>query len=224
MSFIIAIDGPAGSGKTTTAKIAAERLKVVYLDTGAMYRAVALYVLSKFGDTQDEELIKSVLSEIHIDFRNDEAERKILLNGVDVSDKIRNEKISSMASKISALKSVRDFLLAEQRNVAKDRSIVAEGRDIGTVVFPNAQLKFFMECTVEERARRRMLEYRSKGIEISEEEIKQQIMERDERDRNRAHAPLRMAENAILIDTTNLSKEDQIQLVVQKAEKLASCL
>jgi len=224
MSFIIAIDGPAGSGKTTTAKRVAEILKVIYLDTGAMYRAVGLYVLSKLGDTLDEERIAPILPEIKINFENVGGERRIFLNGRDVSEDIRNEKMSQMASKVSTLKSVRDFLVEEQRRISKNTSLVAEGRDIGTVVFPNAQLKFYMDCSIEERAKRRFLEYTEKHMDADFEDIRRQISERDERDKSRAHAPLKMADDAVLIDTTRLSKEEQIQFVVSKAKKLADCV
>ncbi|HAV91726.1 TPA: (d)CMP kinase [candidate division WOR-3 bacterium] len=224
MSFIIAIDGPAGSGKTTTAKRVAEILKVIYLDTGAMYRAVGLYVLSKIGETLDEDKIKPLLNEIEIRFENVSGERRILLNGRDISDEIRNETISQMASKVSTLKSVRDFLVDEQRRISKNTSLVAEGRDIGTVVFPHAQLKFYMDCTIDERAKRRSLEYSEKKIQTDISDIKRQIAERDERDKSRAHAPLKMADDAILIDTTSMSKEEQIQFVVAKAQKLKDCI
>ncbi|MGE3063497.1 MAG: (d)CMP kinase, partial [bacterium] len=224
MSFIIAIDGPAGSGKTTTAKRVAQILKVIYLDTGAMYRAVGLFVLSKLGDTLDEEKIKPILAEIKINFENIDGERRIFLNGKDVSDEIRNEKMSQMASKVSTLKSVRDFLVEEQRRISKNTSLVAEGRDIGTVVFPNAQLKFYMDCTIEERAKRRFLEYSERNVEANLEDIKRQIEERDERDKSRTHAPLKMASDAILIDTTRLSKEEQIKFVVSKAQELKDCV
>ena len=224
MSFIIAIDGPAGSGKTTTAKRVAEILNVIYLDTGAMYRAVAYYVLLKIGDTLDEEKIKALLCEIEIKFENRMNERRILLNKEDISDKIRNEKISQMASRVSTLKSVRDFLVEEQRRISKGTSLVAEGRDIGTVVFPNAQLKFYMDCSIEERAKRRSLEYSEKNVDSDLEDIKRQIAVRDERDKTRAHAPLKMAEDAILIDTTRLSKEEQIKFVVSQAQKIKDCV
>jgi len=224
MHLIIAIDGPAGSGKTTTAKESAKRLGIIYLDTGAMYRATALYVLSKSVDIEDEESIKQILSEIDIYFKNEDGERRIILNGKDVSQNIRNEEISQAASKISTLKSVRDFLVSQQRKIGENDSIVAEGRDIGTVVFPKAVLKFFMQCSVEQRAKRRTDEYAEKNIEISYEEIKKQIEERDLRDSSRAHAPLKMAEDAILIDTTNMSKEEQIQFVVRKAKETQAIL
>lgn len=224
MHLIIAIDGPAGSGKTTTAKESAKRLGIVYLDTGAMYRAAAYYVLSKKTDIENEDEVKKLLPDIEISFINSHSERRILLNGEDVSELIRNEEISQAASKLSTLKSVRDFLVSQQRRIGETNDLVAEGRDIGTVVFPNAQLKFFMQCSVDERAKRRAKEYADRNIRISHEDIKKQIEERDLRDSSRAHAPLKMADDAILIDTTNMSKEEQIQLVVRKAKETQGIL
>lgn len=224
MHLIIAIDGPAGSGKTTTAKESAKRLGIVYLDTGAMYRAAAYYVLSKKTDVENEEEVKRLLPEIEISFENRGSERRILLNGNDVSELIRTEEISQAASKMSTLKSVRDFLVSQQRKIGESSDLVAEGRDIGTVVFPNATLKFFMQCSVDERARRRAKEYEDKNIKVSYEDIRNQIEERDLRDSSRAHAPLKMAEDAVLIDTTNMSKEEQIQLVVRKAKETQGIL
>jgi len=224
MTFIIAIDGPAGSGKTTTAKRVAEILNIIYLDTGAMYRAVAYFVLLRLGETLEEERIKNLLRNIEIKFKNISNERRIYLNGQDISNEIRNEKISQMASKVSSLKSVRDFLVDEQRRISKGTSLVAEGRDIGTVVFPDAQLKFYMDCSIDERAKRRSLEYLEMKIQADISDIKRQIAERDKRDKERAHAPLKMAKDAILIDTTSLSKEEQINFVIAKAQKIKDCI
>lgn len=219
MNFIIAIDGPAASGKTTTAKSVAKKLNITYLDTGAMYRAFAYYVLSKNIDPQDEIAINKIVDNVKIDLENKSGELKVLLNGEDVSDKIRNEKISQSASKVSTFPKVRERLVKLQREMGEKYSLVAEGRDIGTVVFPDADLKFFFDCSVEERAKRRFKEYIEKGIDIDFEKLKQEIIDRDNRDRNRENAPLRIAEDAILIDTTNLSKEEQIDIVIQEAKR-----
>ncbi len=220
MKFIIAIDGPAASGKTTTAKNVAKKLKILYLDTGAMYRAFAYFVLSNNINLEDEKKIDGMIKQVRIDFKNINGEIRIFLNGEDVSDKIRNEKISQAASKISTLPVVRDHLVKLQRELGKKYSLVAEGRDIGTVVFPKADLKFFFECSVDERAKRRYKEYLEKNITgIDLESLKKEIIERDDRDRNRLIAPLRMADDAILIDTTNLTKEEQIDLVIKEAKK-----
>jgi len=219
MNFIIAIDGPAGSGKTTTAKNVAQRMNIIYLDTGAMYRAVAYYIINKGIDILDEDAISKELKNINIELKNIDNEMLIFLNGEDISTKIRNEKISQGASKISTLKSVRDFLVDKQREIGNNNSIVAEGRDMGTVVFPNADLKIFMDCSIEKRAIRRYNEYKEKNINLSLETIKKEIKERDHRDKTRKYAPLKMADDAILLDTTSMSKEEEITFVIEQAKQ-----
>lgn len=215
MGFVIAIDGPAGSGKTTTAKISARQLGMIYLDTGAMYRAVALYMIEKGINIDNEEAVKNELNNIKLTF---DKKRNIFLNDRNVSGLIRNEEISQGASKVSVHPSVRSFLVDMQRKIGHMNDIVAEGRDMGTVVFPDAPLKFFIKCSIDERARRRYNDYLENGNDITLDELKQEIEKRDERDSTRKYAPLRMADDAILIDTTNLSKEEQIDIVVKKAE------
>lgn len=219
MNFVIAIDGPAASGKTTTAKEVAKKLNITYLDTGAMYRAFAYYVLSNSIDIEDEDSINGVVEKVKIELENVDGQIRVLLNKEDVSDRIRNEMISQAASKVSTYPKVREHLVKLQREVGEKYPLVAEGRDIGTVVFPKADLKFFFDCSVEERAKRRYREYLEKGMDIDIEKLKKEIIERDNRDRRRENAPLRMAEDAILIDTTNLSKEEQIDIVIQEAKK-----
>lgn len=218
MNLVITIDGPAGSGKTTTAKAVAKALDIMYLDTGAMYRAVALYMIRNGIDTLNEEEVTKRLGELNIDFVYRNGKGIIMLNGEDVSSAIRNEDVSQGASKVSTLKPVRDFLAAQQRKIGEKHDVVAEGRDMGTVVFPDSRYKFFMECSVEQRAKRRFEEYREKGQEADYENILEEIKIRDNRDRTREHAPLRMADDAILIDTTRMSKEEQIAFVVSTVE------
>ncbi len=218
MNLVITIDGPAGSGKTTTAKAVAKALNIMYLDTGAMYRAVALYMLRHNIDTLDEKIVKMNLKNVSIDFIYKQGNGSIILNNEDVSNEIRNETISQAASKVSTLKDVRDFLAAQQRQIGMKHDVVAEGRDMGTVVFPDAPYKFFMECSVEGRAKRRADEYLAKGEEADYNKILEEIKIRDNRDRTREHAPLRMAEDAILIDTTRMSKEEQITFVISTVE------
>lgn len=218
MNLVITIDGPAGSGKTTTAKAVAKALNIMYLDTGAMYRAVALYMLRHNIDTLDGKAVGMNLENVSIDFIYKDGNGSIMLNNEDVSGEIRNETVSQAASKVSTLKDVRDFLAAQQRQVGMKRDVVAEGRDMGTVVFPDAPYKFFMECSIEGRAKRRADEYLAKGEKADYNKILEEIKIRDNRDRNREHAPLRMAEDAILIDTTRMSKEEQITFVISTVE------
>ncbi len=215
MTFIITIDGPAGSGKSTTAKGSAEKLGMIYLDTGAMYRVTALYMIKMNVDIMDGNTIRKYLKNINITF---DKKRNIFLNNKNVSEEIRNEEISQAASKISTLKCVRDFLVSLQRDIGSKCDIIAEGRDMGTVVFPDAALKFYIECSIDERAKRRYNEYLQNRIDVDIDDIKDEIEIRDNRDKTRKYAPLRMAENAILIDTTKLSKEDQINFVTKKAK------
>ncbi len=216
MNFIVTIDGPAGAGKTFTAKESARVLGMLYLDTGAMYRSVALYMLNNHIDIMSEDVIPA-LNEIKISFDND---RNIFLNNMNVSDEIRTEKVSQGASRVSTIKEVRSFLVKQQREIGNISDIVAEGRDMGTIVFPNAQVKFFLECSIDERTRRRYNDYLKKGIDIDYDKLKAEIISRDQRDTTRQYAPLRKADDAILIDTTKLSKEDQISFVIEKAEAI----
>ncbi|MCX7879548.1 MAG: (d)CMP kinase [Ignavibacteria bacterium] len=214
--IVIAIDGPAGSGKSTTAKLLAQRLNYTYIDTGAMYRAITLYWLRK-GLPLSEELIEQMLQEIKIDLIQTTDGLQILLNDENVTEEIRKRKVSDWVSPISAIPSVREFLVAQQRKMGVNGGIVMDGRDIGTVVFPHAELKIFLNASVNERTNRRFKEYLSKGMDITKEEVKNQILERDRIDSSRSHSPLRKAEDAIEIDTTNLTIAQQVELVYNLA-------
>lgn len=217
--IVITIDGTAGSGKSTTAREVARRLGYIYLDTGAMYRAVTLKVLREKVEPDDKvglaELVKD--TEICIDREN-----RVWLDGEEVTLEIRAPEVDRLVSFISAIPVVRQRLVAIQREIGKDGGLVCEGRDIGTVVFPDAQLKIYMDAGLSERARRRREELSGKKIRISEEEVMQDISSRDEIDSTRSHSPLRIPEGAIFIDTTHLSKEEEIERVLQEVRELRS--
>ena len=213
--MIIAIDGPAGAGKSTISKEIAKRLGFTYLDTGAMYRACGLYVVSMGEDPSDEKKVRYLLANIKIEFQDS----RIFLNGEDVSLKIRTPEIDEAASKISRLKSVREKLTELQRQIAKDKDIVAEGRDMGTVVFPDAEVKIFLDASPEERARRRKRQLEESGQIISFEIILHQIKKRDKADSTRALAPLTAAPDAVIIDTTEMKPESVIERIIDEVDK-----
>ncbi|MBQ7951446.1 MAG: (d)CMP kinase [Clostridia bacterium] len=214
--YIVAIDGPAGAGKSTLAKRLAKALNIAYNDTGAMYRACALYAIeSGISPKVDSEELRKLLKTAEIDFRTVSEEQKIFLNGADVSLKIREPHISTGASDISAIPYVRDLLVTMQRNMATGKSVLMDGRDIGTNVFPNADVKIYLTAAVEERAKRRFEELREKGDSSTYETVLAEMISRDENDKNRAYAPLKQAEDAELIDTTNLNLEESFDALYQ---------
>ncbi len=210
MQDIITIDGPAGSGKSTVAKILAKRLGYTYLDTGAMYRAVALLVKEKGISLDDRSALKKICESIDIRFIQDEDEQKILLEDRDISKDIRTSEIDLLSSAVSAIKEVRDAMTALQRKIAQKGRIVAEGRDMGTVVFPNARIKFFLTASFETRAMRRYTERKDKGEDVSLEKIKEELAKRDAQDQSRSLAPLKPAKDAIIIDTTDMNIEEVV--------------
>ena len=207
--FHIAIDGPAGSGKTTVSKRLAEYLGFDYLDTGAMYRAIALFLHERNIHGSDEKEIDRVLSSVEMEFQNG----KLFLNGKEVGPEIRTAEAGVLASKYAKIPVVRKHLTRLQREIADSRRMVVEGRDIGTVVLPDAELKIFLTASVEERARRRWNELREKGEDISYEEVLKQLKERDERDSRRSIAPLKPAEDAVVIDTTDMSVDEVVRKI-----------
>ena len=204
MKQVIAIDGPSGSGKTTLAKLIAKELGFNYLDTGALYRAVALALSSNGIKPEDsDDKLRDIISKNHITFSNG----RVFLNGRDVSEDIRSAEIDHYSSVFSARKIVRDFLLHAQRDAALNSDLVVEGRDTTTVVFPDAKKKIFLDASVEERAKRRYLQFRGKGIDISIDESRRNIIDRDKRDSSRDIAPLKIAPGALLVDSSDLSVE-----------------
>ncbi len=213
--FSVAIDGPAGAGKSTVARRAAEALGICYVDTGAIYRTVALAVVQSGVDCADESQVEALLSRIHIRLRwTDDGVQHMFLNDEDVSSLIRAPEVSQLASRVSALPSVRRFLLETQREVARTNSVIMDGRDIGTVVLPQADVKIYLSASAETRAKRRWLELREKGLAEPYEDVLREMLERDERDMNRKIAPLRRAEDAVLLDTSALSPEESIAAIL----------
>ena len=204
----VAIDGPAGAGKSTVAKAVAKALDYIYVDTGAMYRAIGVFFLINSVDIEDEEACKAVLDRINVTIRYQNGIQEVLLNGVNVSPIIRTEDVSHAASLTSTYASVRKKLLSLQQQLAEENDVVMDGRDIGTVVLPNAEAKIYLTASVEVRALRRFKEYEEKGLKPDLEELKAEIRERDERDMNREHAPLRQAEDAVLVDSSDLTIEE----------------
>lgn len=211
----VAIDGPAGAGKSTIARTAAKALGFVYADTGALYRAVGLYVLRQGKNTNDPEAVASLLPEILLELKFQNGVQHIFLNGEDVSEAIRTPKASMAASAVSALPAVRQFLFDLQRDIAKNSDCVMDGRDIGTVVLPQAQVKIFLTAAPEARAMRRYKELQAKGAKDSFEEVLADLKQRDYNDSHRAVAPLKPAEDSILVDTTELTLEQSIQKVIE---------
>ncbi len=209
----IAIDGPAGAGKSTIAKLIADKLDIIYLDTGAMYRAIALKCLENDIDFEDKKSISKLLDNTDLEVAFNHSRQNIILDGVDVSDKIRTTEISNAASAIAALPEVREKLVDMQREIGQERSIVMDGRDIGTYVLPDADVKIFLTASLEERARRRWLEYRNRGEEIDLRQAMKEIEKRDICDSTRDFAPLKKAHDAIVVDTTDKSIAQVVDII-----------
>ena len=214
MSFNIAIDGPAGAGKSTIARAAARNLGFLYVDTGAMYRAIALYLLRNQANINDEEVMDKMLDQITIRIVYSTGEQQILLNNENVTGFLRDEKVGNMASVSSANPKVRAKLLQLQRDIAKENDVIMDGRDIGTFVLPNADVKIYLTATVEERAKRRYMELIEKGQDADLEKIKEDIRTRDYQDMNRTAAPLKQAEDAVLIDSSSMTIQEVLECIV----------
>ncbi|HIS76270.1 MAG TPA: (d)CMP kinase [Candidatus Merdivicinus excrementipullorum] len=209
----VAIDGPAGAGKSTIARAAAKALGFLYVDTGAMYRAIGLWVRRAGKDTHDEEAVSGCLPGIRLELGYENGVQQVYVNGENVSQAIRTPEASMDASAVSAIPAVREFLLEQQREIARKNNVIMDGRDIGTVVLPEAQVKIFLTASPEERARRRYEELCQKGEQVTYEEVLKDVVQRDYNDTNRAAAPLRQAEDALLADTTGKSLEESIAFI-----------
>ncbi|MCI5651190.1 MAG: (d)CMP kinase [Ruminococcus bromii] len=213
--FSIAIDGPAGAGKSSVAKEAAKALGFVYVDTGALYRAVALYMLRHGITPSDAEAVEAALPAVTVDLRYEPDGQHVLLCGEDVSDAIRMPEVSTAASDCSAIPAVRKFLFSLQTGMAERYDVLMDGRDIGTVVLPNAQVKIFLTASAEERARRRCRQLKEKGVEADYEKTLREIRERDEQDMNRETAPLKPAEDSVLLDTSELDFRGSVEKLLE---------
>ena len=215
----VAIDGPASSGKSTISKLIAKENHFVYLDTGAMYRVVTLAVLRNKISIDNHEAIEKLVQTIEIGFSMKDGKQSVFMNGEDVTDEIRSVEVTRNVSAVSAIKEVRTRLVHLQQEIAENHSIIMDGRDIGTVVLPQAEIKIFLVASVEERAKRRFIENQEKGIEMSYEELVEDIRRRDHIDSTRKESPLRKAEDAIEIDTTTMTIEDVVKTVTALIQK-----
>ena len=215
MVFSVAIDGASGVGKSTVAKLVAEYLNITYVNTGAMYRAIGLKILDKGIDIKDELALTELLNNTIVTMDGD----KVILDGKDVSEAIREERIGNFASTVSKIQIIREHLVTQQQNIAKDKSVVMEGRDIGTVVLKDSKNKFYLTASVDERARRRYLELLNKNQFEDLETIKKDMEKRDFQDMNRENSPLKKAKDAEEIVTDNLTQEEVAKLIVNKVEK-----
>ena len=214
-NLIVAIDGPAGSGKSTIAKLLAKKYDLTYIDTGAMYRMITLYLLENNIDINDLKEVERVLNTVNLDMQGD----KFYLDNVDVSTKIREKRINDNVSKVASIKIVRSNLVDLQRKVSNNKNVILDGRDVGTVIFPNAQVKIFLIASPEERARRRYNEFLEKKTEITYEEVLKSIKERDHIDSTRDESPFVKADDAVELDSTNLTIDDVVNFISKEIEK-----
>lgn len=214
---IVAIDGPVGAGKSTVAWAVARRLGLRYVDTGAMYRSVAWAALQRGMDLHDEDAVTELARSLGIEFRSDAEGQRVWVDGRDVTDALRSPEVSDGASIVSVYPGVREAMVAIQRALGAQGGVVMEGRDIGTVVFPDAEVKIFLDASLEERARRRHRELQARGLNVDLDAVRRAEEERDRRDRTRMHSPLQRAPGAVIIDTTQMPPDDVIERIVQLA-------
>lgn len=215
----IAIDGPAASGKSTTARLVAKKLGYLYIDSGAMYRAVTLKALREGIPTTDDAALAKIAGQAKIEFTKNGDELRVLLDNEDVTEAIRTPEIAKHISPVAANPKVREILVARQQELGKAGGVVMDGRDIGTVVFPDAELKVYMKASAEERARRRVNELKERGIQADYQKVLQEIKRRDKADSTRRHGPLRAAADAIIIDTTHLTIDEQVEKIYRLAKE-----
>ena len=215
MGFIVAVDGTAGSGKGTITKIIAEKMNLISIDTGAMYRCVALECINKNIEYTEIEKIKEILKNIDIELKKENGEQLVFLNGKNVTKEIRTPAVDNVVARFAAIKEVREKITPIQRKMGENNDIIMEGRDIGTVVFPNADVKVFLDCSVEERARRRYNQNLEKGIKTTYEEVLESIKERHRLETEREIAPLVKAPDAVYIDSTGMSVEEEAEAVMK---------
>lgn len=222
MNYAIAIDGPAGAGKSTIAKVLAQELELIYVDTGALYRSIGYYVTGRGIAPEDADGIVAALADLKVELRYVDGVQRVFVNGEDVSDYIRTPAISMAASAVSAIPAVREYLLATQRDIAAHNSVVMDGRDIGTVILPDAKVKIFLTASPESRATRRFAELQEKGDPATYDEVLADMIKRDYDDSHRATAPLKQAEDAVLVDTSGETLEQSVaRMKAIVAEKLA---
>ncbi|MGM9529881.1 MAG: (d)CMP kinase [Phascolarctobacterium sp.] len=218
--IVVAIDGPAGAGKSTIAKLVAEKLGYAYIDTGAMYRSVALKFLQT-GKEFDEAFISQLAQTMLIEFKPEASVNRVFVDGVEVTDAIRSAEVTANVSRVAAIGDVREAMVAQQRRMGESGGVLMDGRDIGTVVFPNAQLKIFLTASVQERALRRYKELVAKGQEVDLAQLQEDIASRDKQDSERAISPLRQAEDALLLDTSDMNIEQVTAKILQLVEEKA---
>ena len=217
--LIIAIDGPAGTGKSTVAKKIAFKLNYIYLDTGAMYRAITFKALSENINLEDIASLIKLTIKSNIEFKMENNELKVFLNGNDVTYEIRSQEVTKNAFYIARIKEIRHFLVQQQQEIGKFGGIVAEGRDTTTVVFPQAEVKIYLDASLEERTQRRYKDFLARGEKVNIEKLKEEIKERDEKDKTRKDSPLKIAKDAIIIDTTNMSIDEVVERIYKIAEE-----
>ena len=220
--IIIAIDGLSGCGKSSTAKLLAKEMDYKYLDSGAMYRAVTLYIIENSIDYKNLKKLKNIINEIRLEFikENTYDSYQIFLNSKNVEKKIRSKEVSELVSEISKISIIRKKLVKMQRTIGDNKGIVMEGRDIATVVFPDAELKIFMQADINIRAKRRLKEFEKIGKKISLKEVKLNLIERDNKDSNRKDSPLKITSDSLILDTTSISLQDQIEFIKKEAKKI----